>query len=372
MRFGMAGVLLALFLPTFGSAQTPDTIRVCTYNILEYGDQSSDRDDELRMILNEIRPTVLFVQEISRVGGNDGYFSFLSRVINELDIRYEPMVTGWSNIPYGQVSLNLGAFIDTSAVELLSYVPAEMNEDPRGILMVRVRIRSTGEVVLLTTTQWNADNTAQDEAERVRDADHMIEYLKHVSSGNPNPPDHYVIAGDLNVYSSDETAYQMLLEGGSGVLDFTFVDPISTPGDWNNDSGFASIHTQSTRVRTIGAGVRGGLDDRFDQILVSESLLSNVRVETYTAYGNDGNHFNDSINAMPNTAVSPEMAQALHDASDHLPVFVDFIFGAISSVEDGSEEGASRMDLSLREESDNSAPPASTLQRHQSSRIASP
>ena len=113
MRFGMAGVLLALFLPTFGSAQTPDTIRVCTYNILEYGDQSSDRDDELRMILNEIGPTVLFVQEISRVGGNDGYFSFLSRVINELDIRYEPMVTGWSNIPYGQVSLNLGAFVDT-------------------------------------------------------------------------------------------------------------------------------------------------------------------------------------------------------------------------------------------------------------------
>ena len=85
MRFGMAGVLLALFLPTFGSAQTPDTIRVCTYNILEYGDQSSDRDDELRMILNEIGPTVLFVQEISRVG--DGSEEGASRM--DLSLREE-------------------------------------------------------------------------------------------------------------------------------------------------------------------------------------------------------------------------------------------------------------------------------------------
>lgn len=41
---------------------------------------------------------------------------------------------------------------------------------------------------------------------------------------------------------------------------------------------------------------------------------------SYPAFGNDGMHFNDSINAPPNTAVPPEVADALHYGSDHLPV----------------------------------------------------
>ncbi len=38
------------------------------------------------------------------------------------------------------------------------------------------------------------------------------------------------------------------------------------------------------------------------------------------SFGNDGNHYNDSINRPPNTAVGDEMADALHAASDHLPL----------------------------------------------------
>ena len=56
---------------------------------------------------------------------------------------------------------------------------------------------------------------------------------------------------------------------------------------------------------------------------------------SYTAFGNDGLHFNDSINAMPNIAVSPNVAQALHDASDHLPVYLDLLFkNPISDIEE--------------------------------------
>src|SRR6185369_5680553 len=48
---------------------------------------------------------------------------------------------------------------------------------------------------------------------------------------------------------------------------------------------------------------------------------------SYTPFGNDGiAHYNDDINATspngPNTAVSQAVANALHDAADHIPVMI--------------------------------------------------
>ena len=49
---------------------------------------------------------------------------------------------------------------------------------------------------------------------------------------------------------------------------------------------------------------------------------------------------------MPNTAVSPEIAQALHDASDHLPVYLDLVFKKRTvSVEDEKEWVKGLLDL---------------------------
>jgi len=66
------------------------------------------------------------------------------------------------------------------------------------------------------------------------------------------------------------------------------------------------------------------LDDRFDFILMSEpfQILKGLQYiqDSYYAFGNDGNHFNQSINYGENTAVSTELADALYCASDHLPV----------------------------------------------------
>ena len=72
------------------------------------------------------------------------------------------------------------------------------------------------------------------------------------------------------------------------------------------------------------------MDDRFDYILFSDSLMHSNRTfvikETYKVIGNDGNHYDKAINIAPNTAVTQEIADALHDASDHLPVVVDIVF----------------------------------------------
>ena len=78
-------------------------------------------------------------------------------------------------------------------------------------------------------------------------------------------------------------------------------------------------------------GANGGMDDRFDWIFASASVLEDTYDMTYVhdsyvAFGNDGQHFNQAINSGTNGAVSQAMADALHAASDHLPVFASFQF----------------------------------------------
>ena len=102
-------------------------------------------------------------------------------------------------------------------------------------------------------------------------------------------------------------------------------------GPWHNNSSYADVHTQSPRTTSFGGGAPGGMDDRFDWIFTSAEMLnpeSEMRYidETYTALGNDGNHFNDAINNGNNLSVSDIVADAIHDASDHLPVYMDVWF----------------------------------------------
>jgi hypothetical protein len=73
------------------------------------------------------------------------------------------------------------------------------------------------------------------------------------------------------------------------------------------------------------------MDDRFDMILMSPSMNdSGARIKyvinSLTPYGNDGAHYNDSINKRPNNAVADSIADAIHYASDHIPIFATYVF----------------------------------------------
>lgn len=62
-------------------------------------------------------------------------------------------------------------------------------------------------------------------------------------------------------------------------------------------------------------------------ILISYSLDQDgklaYRPGSCVVYGNDGKHFKKAINQPMNTSVSPELAEALYNASDHLPVIIE-------------------------------------------------
>ena len=144
----------------------------------------------------------------------------------------------------------------------------------------------------------------------------------------------YIAAGDFNIYSTEEPAYrEFFLDSNTGFGKFN--DLILGGGKYN-DPLYASIHTQSTRTSQFGGGAHGGLDDRFDYILFSDSLIRSNRIFTiensYTVIGNDGHHYNMALNIMPNNVVNEEIANALHDASDHLPVTTKIVFSNESIV----------------------------------------
>jgi hypothetical protein len=84
-------------------------------------------------------------------------------------------------------------------------------------------------------------------------------------------------------------------------------------------------------------GLVRGMDDRFDMILLSQAVNDTGGItyveDSYIPFGNDEQHFNKAINEPPFTIVTQQVANALNNSSDHLPVYAEFDFGIISDVE---------------------------------------
>ncbi|MDT8415827.1 MAG: T9SS type A sorting domain-containing protein [Flavobacteriaceae bacterium] len=148
------------------------------------------------------------------------------------------------------------------------------------------------------------------------------------------PADSFVLfAGDFNFKSSAEAAYQEILDPTNNVI---LVDPVNRPGNWNNNSSFTDVHTQATRTSTVNFGNRGaggGLDDRFDFIMMSQNFTTHpdffYNTGSYKAFGNNGNCFNLNINDAACTgAFDQTLRESLFNMSDHLPVVAEFTLNA--------------------------------------------
>lgn len=137
---------------------------------------------------------------------------------------------------------------------------------------------------------------------------------------------HIVYSGDMNFYAAAESGYQWWIgQPGNGIA-FDMI-----PGEWTGAAN-AIKHTQSPR--DISGGLTGGgMDDRFDLMLLTGAVVDNdglsVIPGTTRALGNDGLHYDKAINNgnnfyFPGQLVrSNALADALFDASDHVPVIMD-------------------------------------------------
>lgn len=284
---------------------------IMTYNILNYPiTDTTSRNPYFRTIFANIQPDIIVVQEmISQQGVN----AFLNKILLPNNSNYQAgtFINGFDSDNAIFFKSNLFTFISNTPIRTAL----------RDINEFKLVYNVTNDTLIIYSVHLKASDSLQDELLRAAEVDSL---RQRTNSLPPNT--NFIVLGDFNIYRSGELAYQKLLnQTSSGYV----IDPFNLSGTWNNPA-YSVYHTQSPRSRQFGDGVGGGLDDRFDMILMSQAVMDSGGIKfipgTYYTYGNDGNHYNDSINRPPNTAVGQLIADALHYASDHLPVVASFSF----------------------------------------------
>ena len=128
--------------------------------------------------------------------------------------------------------------------------------------------------------------------------------------------DNILFAGDFNLLTSDEPAFTNI--GGN--------DLANAPGDWRDNLLFRFLHTQNPSI---------AVDDRFDIMFDGGGLTDNLGLDylpdSYTVFGNNGTHdLNGPIDT--GTGASPDVLESLITASDHLPIYADFVMVSIPGI----------------------------------------
>jgi len=309
--------ILAFAILTFAISITysQDRVKILTYNILNYPNFSSTKNVKYQQIFAESEPDIVAVQEIlSQYGVN----LFLSDVLGN---SFEAATF------FDGPDTDNALFYKDSIFTLLS--SNIITNTPRYITRYILQHNFTQDILIIYVAHLKAGDTPSDETTREQEAARLRIYTDQLSAGS-----NFIVVGDFNLYRATEPAYIRLLDQTNPGY---FLDPVNRPGYWNNNASFADVHTQSTRVATLpDGGSNGGLDDRFDFILVSQAIMNFGGVDyvpgTYLVYGNDGQHFNQQI-VNPPYPISEQIAFALHDVSDHLPVVAEFDFGVVNDVE---------------------------------------
>ncbi|MEO0143223.1 MAG: endonuclease/exonuclease/phosphatase family protein, partial [candidate division WOR-3 bacterium] len=288
-------------------------IKVATYNILNFPNSYGfQRLDDFRTVMDYLKPDVLLVQEMqSQYGVN----LFLDSVLNYKESKFS--ACEFHDGPDTDNAL----FYRNDKISFVNAIYlATVNRD---IAQYHLRIKDSQKELYLFSIHFKSGTGSDNELTRLQEATILRTHLDTIANGRE-----ILVMGDFNFYY-DEPAYKKLIdstEPGTGRL----CDPIGIPGMWHENSSFSYLHTQSTRNEDLpDGGAGGGLDDRFDLIFCTPSLLDTADLflprESYTVFGNDANHFNKSINSGINQSVSDEVADALYYASDHLPVYVQIL-----------------------------------------------
>ncbi|MBK7886416.1 MAG: hypothetical protein IPJ86_03665 [Bacteroidetes bacterium] len=312
-----------LFLAPILCAQTQDQVKIMAYNLLNYPAISNPNADTtlrnpyFRTVIEAANPDILVIEELNSLSGDLG---FLTNVMNASATLYA------KGTYINSDDTDRGIFFKFSKFQFISNTPIQTAL--RDINAFKLVHNASGDTLTIFVVHLKASTGVTNEQQRAAEVDSLRKVTNAFAPGS-----NFMVCGDFNIYGSTEVAYQKLVEVQQG-SEGQFYDVLNLPGLWNNPA-YAPYHSQSPRLRSFGGGATGGLDDRFDMILFSNGILQTGGV-TYVpgslqVFGNDGQHYNDSINHQPNSAVSVNVANALHHASDHLPVIASLNFTVPSS-----------------------------------------
>lgn len=328
-------LVLLPFLVAFTLSGQKDPIKLMTYNLMYYKASNTpctpstgpaQRDQDLKTIVQYVQPDLMVVNELGENAINPPVM--LNSIFNVDGVnRYDHANT--TNNSFSTIVNNL--FYDKTRFRLKEQdiIQRDLNNYPlvRVIDVYRLYVKDPGlgqpgvDTVFFTVfaAHLKAGSSTSDKNTREATTRAIMKYIDQEVSD-----DNILMAGDFNIQSANEAAFQRLINNNGG--NFQFKDPINSLGSWNNNSTYASIHTQSTHSSSGGCFSGGGMDDRYDLILSSDPILQGsdgLSFVNYYALGQDGSFYNQNMNTQTNTVVNSSVAQALFDFSDHLPVVME-------------------------------------------------
>lgn len=302
-----------------------------TYNLLNYDELTSyctltnnnvnSKDGYLRSIFSYVTPDIFGVNELG--SGSSTAQRLLDSVINRNG------VTWFRRANY--VNSNSSTIVSTiyyDSRKITLYNQNYLTTGLRDIMIYKFYYNSPdlstlSDTVFFTCIQMHlkAGSTAADQTDRAAETLTLMNYLNGQNSNNMG---NVLVMGDFNVQSATETSFQNLINYTNSNI--RFYDPVNKIGTWYNNSAYKLYHTQSTNTDINNdCKASGGMDDRFDFILASFYVINNIAkvqyvTNSYTAVGQDGNRFNQSISSPANYSVPSNVVSALANMSDHLPV----------------------------------------------------
>lgn len=326
-------LFILLFVVSLLQGQT--RIKTMFYNTLNYNSnaESKARTPHLKTILDDVKPDLFMVCELKNETASNYLFN-------------NAIVT--SNPSFKKADFNTSRSPATDLLQMVYYnadkLTLEFNEViPTGVRDINhytLKLKTASETrIEVFVTHLKASRGIDNRQKREESIEIFTRQLDRL------PQDAYVIfAGDFNFYTSNEEGFLKLIDENNPIQ---IIDPInrlcpSFPDDgkdyydvdydntyfWNNSS-FSDVHSQSTRSSQLnGDGAGGGMDDRFDFIMLSKNFTESTEMKfinnSYKTIGNNGNCYNSFVS---NTTCTGEFSQNLRNAlfifSDHLPIVLE-------------------------------------------------
>lgn len=332
--------IFLFFVLLISCLQSQTRIKVMFYNTLNYNSdtQSQSRTSYLKTILESVQPDLFMVCELKNETASN--YLFENAIL--------PFNKNFRKAPFRYVvspARDLIQMVYYNSEKLILENESITRTNVRDINHYTFKINSENSeanpiMLEVFVTHLKASTGLQNRMQRLESVENFVRDLERIPVDRP-----ILFAGDFNFYTSNEEGFLKIIDTTNPIK---IIDPINRlcppfPSNgidyfdgnnfystyfWNNSS-FADVHSQSTRTSQVnGDGAAGGMDDRFDFIMMSENLISNPDLyyinNSYKTIGNNGNCY-DSYVSNPNCTgeYSQELRNALYFFSDHLPIYME-------------------------------------------------
>jgi len=202
------------------------SVRVVTYNALNFGGNDEERIPFFETILNEIDADIYLFQEIEDDMGGELLLSAINNGTTEFSGSVFLNGPDTNNFLIYRNSLITYASQDTVGTDLRDISEYELIIDGNLIRFYSCHLKaSTGY-----------------ENERLAEVTKLRDHLSLLPEGSE-----FIIVGDMNFYTSSEPGYQKFIADEANNIGRA-EDLSDQVGEWHNNINFVDVHTQSTRT----------------------------------------------------------------------------------------------------------------------------